>query len=391
MGNANDLVKSPSDTTIYAPALNKRTGGKQGGNIMNVADKIANFVEEIRISGSNDAVVTTPQRREAMMTEAECDQYEDAQKKVEWTIVEAEKFKEIIAEPPGENRLPFSHTSELPFAGNGELGGRQVMHGLNPQVHVPLVSTVQTVVGNNGNLTDDDFFHLTCHVDQSLIVKIKKGEFVDLERLLPKDKRRKGSGNGSDNRLEWIHLDGDTFLAPVSDRMNKITGFRHWEQAFRIYSTIYCGANPNRAREIWQYVSVINTVASSFMWDNVYEYDVIFRHLMEFNPTCSWAVTYSQMWNICMRDPIQQRSNQYSYNSGGRGGSGNSAGASPSTSNSGIRKKKDYCWNWNKEVPCKYGKKCHFIEQCSFCDSNAHGVNQCPKVVEKKEKDSNAI
>ena len=122
------------------------------------------------------------------------------------------------------------------------------------------------------------------------------------------------------------------------------------------------------------------------MWDNVYEYDVIFRHLMEFNPACSWAVTYGQMWNICMRDPIQHKNSQYSFNSGGQ--SGNNADASASTSShSGGRKKKDYCWNWNKGIPCKYGKKCRFIEHCSFCDSNAHGVNQCPKVAEMKERE----
>ena len=47
----------------------------------------------------------------------------------------------------------------------------------------------------------------------------------------------------------------------------------------------------------------------NFIWDNVYEYDVTFRHLMAFNPCRSWTVTYNQMWNICMREPLQSRSN----------------------------------------------------------------------------------
>ena len=79
--------------------------------------------------------------------------------------------------------------------------------------------------------------------------------------------------------------DGQTFLSPGSnDKSVKITSFRKWEQAFRMYATIYCGANPSRAREIWQYISVINTAPSSYVWDNVYNYDIIFRHLMAFNP-----------------------------------------------------------------------------------------------------------
>ena len=46
-------------------------------------------------------------------------------------------------------------------------------------------SCSRQVVGTG--LSDDDFFHLTCHIDQSLKKKIENGEFVDLDKLLPKD------------------------------------------------------------------------------------------------------------------------------------------------------------------------------------------------------------
>ena len=51
-------------------------------------------------------------------------------------------------------------------------------------------------------VSDDNFFHLTCHIDPNLIHKIEKGEFIELEKLLPKDKLGR---NGDDNRLEWVH------------------------------------------------------------------------------------------------------------------------------------------------------------------------------------------
>ena len=35
---------------------------------------------------------------------------------------------------------------------------------------------------------DDDFFHLTCHIDPNLHAKIEKRKFVDLEKLLPSNK-----------------------------------------------------------------------------------------------------------------------------------------------------------------------------------------------------------
>ena len=98
------------------------------------------------------------------------------------------------------------------------------------------------------------------------------------------------------------------FLAPAT-KQNKITGVRKWEQAFRVYATIYCAANQRRSKEIWQYISVINTAAASYYWDNVYNYDITFRHLMAFNPNRSWAVTYNQMWNLSMKDPLPRGNN----------------------------------------------------------------------------------
>ena len=50
-------------------------------------------------------------------------------------------------------------------------------------------------------ISDDDFFHLTFHIDPNLIHKIEKGEFVELEKLLPKERL---GGKNDDGRLEWV-------------------------------------------------------------------------------------------------------------------------------------------------------------------------------------------
>ena len=107
-----------------------------------------------------------------------------------------------------------------------------------------------------------------------------------------------------------MQRDGGTFLVPAQ-RDGKINSFRRWEQAFRAYATIYCRANPHRAKEIWQYITVINMAASSYIWDNVYNYDIMFRHLMAFNHNRSWAVIYNQMWNLSMRDPIPRNNQKF--------------------------------------------------------------------------------
>ena len=161
-------------------------------------------------------------------------------------------------------------------------------------------------------------------------------------------------------------------------KSSRITGFRKWEQAFRVYATIYCSKNPHRSREIWQYISIINTAANSYVWDNVYSYDVVFRQLMEFNPVHSWAVTYNQMWNLSMRELFLNRGERASPH-----GSGDQ-----NVSNSGKfmgRKKSDYCWAFNKGIKWKWGKNCKFTEKCKYCDSSTHGVHACPKLAEKRE------
>ena len=100
---------------------------------------------------------------------------------------------------------------------------------------------------------------------------------MDLERLLPKTHFRNGIIN--ENKMDLVYRDSHSYFVPaVSD--NKITGIRKWEQAFRVYATVYSQANPLRAAEIWQYVHTINTAASSYIWENVSHYDVTFCQLM---------------------------------------------------------------------------------------------------------------
>ena len=258
-GGTKSMVKSPSDITLYRPAFVVRDNmteqvdeshndvaelikAKQQENLVT---KISNFAETIRMS-VDEPVPSTSRSNNVK----ESDQLCDLRERVDSAILQAEKFKEAVKQPGNDQCFVF-----------GNMSGR----------------------------TDDDFFHLMCHIDSALKTKIERGEYVDLEKLLPKD------GLHNDNRLEWVHQEGSTFLAPVSQRETKISNVRKWDQAFRVYATFYCGANPARAQEVWQYVDVIHTAAWSFSWENVYNYDVTFHYLMEFNPNRSWAVTHNHM------------------------------------------------------------------------------------------------
>ena len=422
------MIKSPSDTTIYAPALTKQHSNHC--MVIPTEMQISNLVGNVRAQMNEDQEVVKPSTSARVNNQCagkvvNVSVNEQARKKADNAIIEAEKFRAEIATPPAGNIAFSQQITDLgdrlngvmvdSIQPNGASVGQvllsptnieqqhriqhlQLKQGQNPnchtQDHQQLVDGPQILLPNIGmGVSDDDFFHLTCHIEPGLIAKIEKGEFVELEKLLPKDRSAFTKGGSEENRLEWVQRDGNTYLDAAGKDM-KITGIRRWEQAFRAYATIYCAANPQRSKEIWQYISVINTAASAYSWDNVYNYDITFRHLMAFNPNRSWAVTYNQMWNLSMRDPIPRNHSgkghfQFHGQQGNRLSVGNNSGTSSSSSNnnSGRRKSSDYCWNFNKGIPCKFGKKCRFIERCKYCDSTAHGIHVCPKLEAKKNGD----
>ena len=363
------IMKSPSDTTIYAPALKRATHKTAVENDL-ICD-VSNFVDAIRLETDR----------------SQPPGHAEAQKKAKQAMVEAEKFQAAIVTPPEGMLSQINVGNAMPanIVNSNDMFEIQQPQMLLDSLPVPVENNLQE--STQKLLSDDDFFHLTCHIDPSLRSKIEKGEYVDLERLLPK---QKGSYS-NDTKLEWVQRDGGMFLVPASaERESKIGGIRRWDQAFRVYATIYCGANPSRSREIWQYVSVINTAASAYEWSNVANYDYTFRHLMEFNPNRSWASTYNQMWNLSMRDPLPKNSSgfkQTSYsNSQQQYFKSGSNGFSRSGSSSNKKKSRhSYCLFFNRGEKCKYGDRCRFIERCSQCDEADHHVLICPKLSKSKK------
>ena len=409
--NKSTVVKSPSDTTIYVPALARPNDGIIGSSpvlanmlmpknammmnnmpmamgAMTINDQVDDFVGRIR----EEATASTSQANDGMghnrkQSEVVIPGYDDARRRADQAILQAEKFKATITPPKTGNLLGKVLNEQeqlIPVYINnkGEIVGQIEQEQLSPIIDNEMNGQVlqQQVTPPLGTgLSDDDFFHLTCHIDTSLHTKIEKGEFVDLDRLIPKDRFSQFDKNTeTGNPLQWIQNESGTFLVP-SKRTSRINSFRRWEQAFRVYATIYCGANPNRSREVWQYISVINTAAKTFIWDNVYNYDITFRQLMQFNPARDWAVTYNQMWNLTMKEhivktgPSKGASNHFHAGSGGNN----------TPQRSFKRNRSDYCWNFNRGLPCKYDRNCKYIERCKYCDAGDHGINICPKLESK--------
>ena len=318
-----NMIKSPSDTTLYTPAMRQIPEGMPvinsviNGNRLSspknqiqhpksgvedgLANQITTFIEGIRIQGENgetslndrdggryeDRAAPRQNDNNRRRCETELDELlQEAKEKSHNMILDAERFRASVNPPSGSVIGP---------------AGRMMAENLD---------------------IDDQFFHVTCHVEEGLKAKIEKGEFVDLEKLLPKTR---GTKSVNDNKLDLVYRDGQSFFVPSQVGEGQITGIRKWEQAFRIYAAVYSQANPMRSAEIWQYVHIINTAASSYVWDNVANYDFTFRHLMSGNPQRSWAKIYNRMWSISMKEPLLRGQNQgNSYNSMKNGGAASS-------------------------------------------------------------------
>ena len=95
-----------------------------------------------------------------------------AQRKTQQTVLEAEWFKAAVAEPTGMvTQLEVLFNNEI-FGENDNLDqnvqNMQNLTMLQERLQLNEISQVLQKIGDGAGLSDDDFFHLTCHIDPVL-------------------------------------------------------------------------------------------------------------------------------------------------------------------------------------------------------------------------------
>ena len=402
--NAN-VIKSPSDTTLYTPGLMKACGNTRQDHDINAIEKISNFVESIRLDGAltgnrrdttsltksdvrsegrgNNSAATrienTPEssrRRsihDAHQNERSEQQIKDPEKESEEEtnrlLLQAEKFRARVEAPRGMvNNVNSVSSMLMPYDYERVKSKFVTDDGLAP------IDSEILFLRNFDQ--DDEFFHVTSQIDSNLKAKIERGEFVDLERLLPKDKLssvRAGSDDLNKQLFQLISQGTNTYLNPSDTRSgNRINNLKKWDQAFRVYAAIYTQANPGRSSEIWQYVYIIHTAATGNLWDNVSYYDIIFRELMASKPWRSWGKTYTQGWNMAFNNG---GSFGHSHTGGHTGTYTNQEGSS----SQGKSWKDDCCWRFNKNKCKRTANECRYDHRCTHCAGWYHSYNNCRK------------
>ena len=351
-GNTPNIVKSPSADTIYRPAVSKNfnrtvvtADGDFGKTNRIDSNHLNQILANIRAESTRRPVASTePQpgtsrqaddngfrRRETgarSPRQQQPNQVSRAKTEAERIILDAERFKAAIAPPQGNLTMNMNMTTQQ----------------------------LQRILD-----TDDDFFHVSSHVESGTVVKIERGGYVELEKLKPRTNEV-----DTENRMELVNRNGMSFWVTARDKEGKISNVKKWDEVFRIYSTIYTRANPERAAEILQYVDTIHVAAAAYAWENVYKYDKKFRLLMAAKPYRSWAKTYTHMWNLCLTEPINRNYNNF-------GGSS----ANHYNGRKNDRQKTAVCWKFNKNKCTR--TNCNYEHKCSYCGATSHPAVNCNK------------
>ena len=92
------------------------------------------------------------------------------------------------------------------------------------------------------SLMDENYLMVGAHLDQQMIEKIQRGDYIDFGKLLPKDRILMEE----DQRLEMVIRRNKTYYVPVSES-GTINSFHKWEKAFRVFSNIYTKKFPEKS------------------------------------------------------------------------------------------------------------------------------------------------
>ena len=156
-------------------------------------------------------------------------------------------------------------------------------------------------------MMDDQYMMVGAHVDEITHQKIVTGKYVDFSKLIPRERIETDPDN---KPFQLFQKGGQTFFAPPKQG-TAITSLARWDQAFRVYANIYTARFPQRAAELIEYSHTIHTIAASYVWENVYLYDIDFRTQMSNNPDRAWSVILQYSWNMRLKDKIQYRQDNH--------------------------------------------------------------------------------
>lgn len=366
--------RSDSDNLPSDESINVSSGDEtlNTGTMISVTNTVNEFIADQHRRVSHEEY---KQRQ----TDPEIEQRNRARGRADAIVKEAENAKASLIKPPGELPLPVQFASgEIrrvdPDDGFGDGTGPSVA----AQATVPQANSAHSSKADpDPKYTEDRFRHafridqkhnsLTSGISKDLKTRIQMGQYINLQRLLPRDRI---DPTDDHDRYRMLHKDGYSYVVDDKEKGNRETGLPinsllRWDQAFRTYYGIYLEANPKKATEVVQYVSTIHKFAASYPWERVYNYDILFRKIFNDDPDREWDIINYQYFMEELGDKFAQA-----------GSSHGSGPLSPPGVSAGV--KREACWRFNKFGKCKWGKKCLTGDhKCSICGMFNHPQFKC--------------
>ena len=369
--------EAKSMETIYESAVPKRNSSSSDDDLVNTSDEVDNYVlhENMDCDDVVDARgyagrIPTMDRRNDRFHFNRRDDDRDPQPSTSRggrgrEITPEEKAQRMIREAEVAKARIYSNSGKV------NLPIDQMVNNNTNQRNVPRFHDRWEDLPHLAACVDERYVVVSAHLDEGTMERIGRGEYIDFAKLLPKDRVAALEDEG---KMELVLRQGKSFWVPVNTGV-AINNFGKWEQAFRVFSNIYCKANPDRSAELIEYNHVIHTISTSYIWENVYNYDKEFRLHMARNPKRSWSIILQQAWSLRLRDRIAVQS--YSgYNAGQSSHRGrNSGGGEP-------------CRRFNRGK-CNFGSNCKYDHRCSYCNKFGHGAVQCRKAIADRGHNNN--
>lgn len=221
-------------------------------------------------------------------------------------------------------------------------------------------------VNLNHVILDAQHKSLGSHVDSATKHRIVRNEFIELKDLLP---RKKGVKNRefkpgmkliNDNGIsKWVEEDDERF----------ISSYKKWEEAFEIYASIYIKGYPHKASELYDYKHCIRDAANTYIWENVYDYDVEFRlHMAWCKGNRSWSAKLDYEWSRYMKNLLSFRHDRPNVD--------RNLAVPPGPSTAGNSRTREICNRYNKGR-CTWGERCRYLHICKICKKRGHGALLC--------------
>lgn len=200
-------------------------------------------------------------------------------------------------------------------------------------------------------------------VTQKMKAKIWSQEYTDLSKLY--------FGNDeTDVEISVRKTSQETIKSIKRQPQRVINNIMTWSRAFQIYASVYTLKYPSEASQMFQYMSLVQSLANKFT--NWYQYDMKFCTLRS-RQSLPWGSLHTDTYlYISLMTPANPFRSQLSSNTIKRTNRPSSAPDHPRSPNPQVFRE-GFCWTYQKQGRC-VKPNCPHTHKCSVCNGKHAGT-----------------